>query len=272
MSDQQADHHVDEQTSGGAGRSTSTHSPSGELAIDFAGEWHTVRPGTVFSIGRDADLSVDDNPFLHRQLLRLSHQNGIWFLSNVGSRLSVTVTDTAGRVQSWLAPGASLPIVFEQTTVVFTAGPTSYELLIHAVEPAYRETHPASSIGGDTTMGSVELTDSQRLLILALAEPMLMREGSGRADIPTNIAAAARLGWGTTRFNRKLDNVCDKLEKHGVQGLKGEARSYATNRRARLVEFAVGSRLVTRHELGLLAAEHAANAENTASAAAARSA
>ncbi|MGJ3403836.1 hypothetical protein [Glutamicibacter sp. Je.9.36] len=52
-------------------------------------------------------------------------------------------------------------------------------------------------------------------------------------------AAAARLGWGITKFNLKLDNVCDKLDKAGVAGLRGGPGKLATNRRARLVEHAV---------------------------------
>jgi hypothetical protein len=106
-----------------------------------------------------------------------------------------------------------------------------------------------------TTVGALSLTDSQKLLILALAEPMLLFEGSGRGEIPTNSKAAERLGWALTRFNRKLDNVCDKLDRIGVQGMRGGVGSYATNRRIRLVEYAIAARLVTRSDLALLEGE-----------------
>ena len=39
----------------------------------------------------------------------------------------------------------------------------------------------------------------------------------------TNREVAARLGWSLTKFNRKLDNVCQKLKKAGVQGLHGDS-------------------------------------------------
>ena len=61
-----------------------------------------------------------------------------------------------------------------------------------------------------------------------------------------------RLGWTLTAFNRKLDNVCDKLDRMGVQGLRGGPGQVATNRRARLVEYAVTSQDVTRADLALL--------------------
>jgi hypothetical protein len=55
-----------------------------------------------------------------------------------------------------------------------------------------------------------------------------------------------------TTFNRKLDNVCDKLDKLGVAGLRGGRGKLATNRRARLVEYAVTTRLVGVEDLPLL--------------------
>lgn len=221
------------------------------ILVEYCGEWFSVDPDNPFTIGRDGDLAVDDNPFLHRRLLEIRELEGIWFLINVGARLTVTVTDGQGRLQSWLAPGARLPLVFGRTTVVFTAGPTTYELEVHATEPVFQDTRP-SSVSGTTTIGDVTMTPSQQLLIVALCEPMLLREGSGMSDIPSNAAAARRLGWALTRFNRKLDNVCDKLDRLGVQGLRGGSRAYATNRRIRLAEYALSARLVTRADLSLL--------------------
>lgn len=223
----------------------------GAVAVEYCGEWFTVAEGDQFTIGREGDLSVDENPFLHRKLLRIRAFEGIWLLENVGSRLAVTVTDRAGRLQSWLAPGGRLPLVFGRTTVVFTAGPTTYEVALHVAEPMFVETQRSAG-EGTTTIGEVTFTLSQRQLIVALAEPMLAREGSGMGEIPTSAKAAARLGWNLTRFNRKLDNVCDKLDRAGVQGLRGGVRSYATNRRIRLVEYALAARLVTRADLALL--------------------
>src|SRR5690625_6113241 len=81
---------------------------------------------------------------------------------------------------------------------------------------------------------------------------MLNREGSGMSSVPTSAQASKRLGWQLTKFNRKLDNVCDKLDRLGVRGLRGGPGKLASNRRARLVEHAVFSRLVTSADLPLL--------------------
>jgi hypothetical protein len=228
------------------------------LSVEFAGEEFQVAPDEVFTVGREGDLAIDDNLFLHRNFLTIRNIEGLWLLSNVGTRLSATVTDTGGRVQAWLAPGARLPLVFAATTVIFSAGPTTYELTIHASEPTFRETQPPFDDDDDglSTIGEVPLTHSQKVMILALAEPVLRREGTGMSDLPTSAQAAERLGWTLTRFNRKLDNVCDKLDRAGVPGMRGGVRSYATNRRVRLVEHAISARMVTRNDLPLLDLEH----------------
>ena len=53
-------------------------------------------------------------------------------------------------------------------------------------------------------------------------------------------------------FNRQLDNLCQKLAAFGVRGLHGDAENLAANRRARLAEYALATRLVTRADLSLL--------------------
>jgi hypothetical protein len=224
-----------------------------QATVVFCGERHDVRAGSSFTIGRDADLVVDDdNPFLHRRLLSLEHTAGLWWLANTGARLSATVSDSDGLLQTWLAPGTAVPLVLPHTVVLFTAGATTYELELF-VAGAYTPTGTARDNGdGTTTLAPPVLTASQFLLILALAEPLLRQGGRGRTEIPSSAEAAKRLGWALTRFNRKLDNVCQKLTRSGVRGLHGAPGLLASGRRARLVEYAVTSRLVTREQLYLL--------------------
>ncbi|WP_058235609.1 hypothetical protein [Devriesea agamarum] len=223
------------------------------LSIEFCGEYVSVHPGCEFVIGRAGDLILDDdNQFLHRRFLVLTYAASLWWIENIGSRLSATLTDATGSLHSWLAPGARTPLVSARTNVVFTAGPTTYELSIHVDPPA--TTQPPISIpeSGEHTVGEVLLTPSQKLLILALAEPLLVKDGAGLSSVPSSRHAARRLGWTQTRFNRKLDNVCDKLDRLGIRGLRGAPGRLASNRRAHLVEYAVFSRLVTSADLPLL--------------------
>ena len=157
-----------------------------------------------------------------------------------------------GSVEAFLAPGAWLPLVFRTTQVSFTAGPTSYSFAIVNSEPAFRVPPVTVVDSGDTTIGATSLTPDQKRLIVALAEPRLRGDGRASVVLPSSADAAERLGWTITKFNRKLDNVCQKLAKLGVRGLHGDADRLASNRRTRLVEYAVATRLVTRDDLVFL--------------------
>jgi hypothetical protein len=227
------------------------------LRVEFCGEWHEVPPGAEFFVGRgESDLVIDDNPYLHRRFLRLSSDRGIWWLTNTGNLLSATVTAADGLVQAWLSPGAALPIVFPRITVVFTAGPTTYDFSIHSDDDYYSAVVGAGLTIGSTTIDPVALTPSQRLLVIALCEHMLRRDRPGRVEVPTNAEVAARLGWPITTYNRKLDYVCEKLDKLGVPGLRGEKGRLASKRRDRLVEYAMTSRMVSPEDLALLDLPH----------------
>lgn len=225
-----------------------------DLIVEYIGEEHTVHSDRTFSIGRDADLTVDeDNSFLHRRIVELVYDNAFWWIVNVGNRLSVTVTGEAGTLQSVIGPGSRLPIVLADVAILFTAGETTYEVNVHCEVPAFTvEPTRSQQDVGDLTEGSLTLTSSQFLLVLALSEHMLRRVGSGPSELPSNVKAAERLGWPITTFNRKLDNVCEKFSLAGVKGLRGAPGKLATQRRARLVEYAVSAKIVRPEHLPLL--------------------
>lgn len=228
--------------------------------VEFCGVVTAIER-TPFTIGRDADLSVDDNPYLHRRLVAVDRIGALWTVTNVGSQLSVALVDRYRRVEAQLAPGGTLALSSSATTVRFGAGPTTYELTVHLPAGPVRRTRVplvdvADVAGADVTVGRLDLSPEQLLLLVVLAEPVL-RWGHPAAAVPSNAAAAARLGWSITKFNRKLDTVCAKVAGRGVRGIRGGPRRLAVNRRALLVEHAVASRLVTVADLDLLAA-HAA--------------
>ncbi|MFZ2503672.1 MAG: hypothetical protein WAW88_13495 [Nocardioides sp.] len=231
-------------------------SPAGPTTctITFCGEEYAVAPAGL-SLGREADVVLDsDNRHLHRRFLLVTEEAGSVWLHNVGSLITVAMSDAAGRMTSQLAPGARAGVPPGETTVWFTAGPTVYEFTITVPTGAAAE-HAAPLLPtatGDTTVGRVSLTPAQKLLVLALAEQVLRGQGRGIGAIPPSRAAAQRLGWTQTRFNRKLDNVCDKLTKVGVRGLIGIPGQAASTRRARLVDYAVSTRMVSPEDLPLL--------------------
>ncbi|MEO7447580.1 MAG: hypothetical protein ABI336_04840 [Humibacillus sp.] len=227
------------------------------MTVVFCGEEHSVSPERGLTIGRTGDVEVDDNPYLHRTFLLVSFDHGFWWLSNTGSTLTATVADEQGLFQAWLNPGARIPLALRTLIVWFTAGPTTYDFEIHVASPAFQSvvpepvTEPTDELGA-ATVGRVSLTPDQKLLVVALCEPFLRRRETGTSQIPSSAAAAERLGWALTRFNRKLDNVCQKLADAGTRGLHGGIGKLATTRKARLVEHALSTKLVTEDDLALL--------------------
>ncbi|HLS49855.1 MAG TPA: hypothetical protein VK024_07655, partial [Actinomycetaceae bacterium] len=129
------------------------------LRLEFCGEWFDVDQGEPFHVGREGPLGIDDNPYLHRRFLRIVYRDDLWWVENVGTRLAATLADAAGSTQAWLAPGARLPLVHAHTAVLFSAGPTTYEINIVNPEPAFAPVRSESAHVGDTTIGPVSLTE-----------------------------------------------------------------------------------------------------------------
>lgn len=225
-----------------------------DLIVDFLGEEYAVGRDDQFSFGRSADLAVDDNPHLHRRLGLFDHAEGMWWLHNVGSALSIEVVDRNSPSRLTLAPGATMALVFEEAALRFQAGATTYELTIDVPlsPPDAGDPDGRALVDGAPTVTGTELsfTPDQLRCMLALAERRLLDPSA--VDLPTNKAAAARLGWKLTKFNRKLDNVCTKVGRAGVSGLHGGVGALATKRRERLVEFALSAKLITAGDLVLL--------------------
>ena len=172
------------------------------LTIDFCGERHACTPGRTFSVGRDADLSIDDNRYLHRRLLEFEWASGMWWMTNCGQSITVGVATADGTYQAMLGPAGRMPLVSSPLSVVFSAGPFTYELGVildgSSANPAPDAALPVST-GADTalsaTLGATTFTPSQRLLIIALCEPMLRDGMAGASRIPSSAEAAERLGW-----------------------------------------------------------------------------
>ena len=224
------------------------------IVVEFCGEQFPVVRGESVTVGREGDVMIDDNPFLHRFFLAISHtDDGLCLLSNVGSRLHATASDSGGRMEAYVSPGVTVPLVFPTTRVAFAAGSTSYELLVqNSASVLFGPGVIAPQSNGKETLGPADLTPDQHLLLVALAENRLRGEPGQRQVVPPSAEVAKRLNWPITKFNRKLDNVCMKLSRLGVRGLHGQPGEPASDRRARLVEYALGTGLVSSFHLASL--------------------
>lgn len=235
----------------------------GRLYVDFCGEEHVVAPGESLSFGREADLVIDENPYMHRVVGRFVNGDGRWWLDNV---CSATVLNLAERnhvdgntpVTSVIAPGSRMALSSAEFGCGFLAGSTRYELE-GALEVAPSDlAHDGCHLERDGTgrrtleWGIVELNDDQRLLLVALAEQWLRDPLSHGHAVPARRASARRLGWSLSKYNRKLDHLCAKLARVGVDGLYGQEGLQALDRRRVLAEHVVRSALVNADDLRLL--------------------
>jgi hypothetical protein len=231
------------------------------LRVEYCGEVRTIETSDELTFGRAGDLRIDDNRHLHRVLGRLWARGDQWWLSNEGSSISIQIADADSRSNVVLAPGSEIALSFPNSIVRFRAGITDYELTLSVPD---REDEEDDDDEGEelwddeftdtVALGDVVLTDEQRLLLLALAEPTL-RDPHVKQDLPANRAVARRLGWSITKFNRKLDNLCNRFAKLGVGGLRGSIDQLATDRRRRLIDHAIDSGLITADQLDRLPPE-----------------
>jgi hypothetical protein len=220
-----------------------------ELRVVFENTEISLAPGQHLTVGRQADLVVDGaNRRLHRVLLRFDHAQ-TWMVTNVGRSITVVATDADGSSYARLVPGAAMPVPFTDTSFTFSAGTANYRVTSHLpAGPAAGAVPPpddAVTIERTENPALLDFNAEQLELLSALAKPRL----SGPitvADLPSTGELAHELGWSTSKLNRKLDRLCAKLQRGGLQGVSGSSGNDATQRRLVLANFAVESGLVGR--------------------------
>jgi len=225
-------------------------SDPGDLVVAIEGEeLATVPVGGEATLGRHADIIIDDNKFMHRQVAKVYDAGERWWIGNTGSTTVLSLYDNGTSSRATVAPGASAPLPGNDTVLSFQAGLVRYEIHLGS----NRTLHDVAIAKTYDTVREdrLALTLTQKQLIVALAEQAL-REPQAKLVVPPTKVAAQRLGWSVTRFNGKLDNVCDKLHKVGVRGVKSTVDDKAKDRKRALVEHCVRLGIVTVDDLPLL--------------------
>ncbi len=228
-----------------------------ELIIRFLDAERVLLPGDQLTIGRMADLTIDaNNRSLHRELIRVWSESSQWWLSNLGSSITIVATDLDGASFARIVPGGQMPVPFTKTVITFSAGRANYRLTFRQSSApghvgrtkavAWREAH----IDRTLTSSTIVFNDDQRELLTLLAS---LRSGGPLSvnDLPSNRQLARELGWTLSKLNRKLDNLCLKLQRAGFSGLVGDTADTARDRRVRLAEIALEQRLIDIDRSGI---------------------
>jgi hypothetical protein len=204
--------------------------------VCFIGETYT--PESQLTFGRQADLSLDENSYLHRQAGRFRLRNSTWWLENLGSRLRLNMVSSDGSLLD-LQPGASSPLLAPGGEVSVTAGPTRYviEYRLQDTGPELDNTAPYAISGADTqTLGPV-LTPREIDFVVVMARGRL----TGRlGPLPTHGEIADI--WGVS--HKTVDNTLQRLRAK----LRDQNINFV-NSSETLVEYLVTQGLVSRADL-----------------------
>lgn len=225
------------------------------MQVEFLGDEHAVTPPDDLTFGRDADLIIgEENQFVHRLAGRFVWRHGLWWLQNLGSRLTLEVLGTDNDSRLRLGPGSERPLAVADGVVRFVAGRTTYELSV-SVSTEFRapdEVVAHAGLEGGTTIAepALQLNEEQRLLLVCLAEFRLRDPHDQR--LPSNKEVCAKLGWSKKKFDGKLDYLCGRLDALGVAGARGDVGSLAKDRRAVLVDHVLARDLISPVDLELL--------------------
>lgn len=225
---------------------------SENLYIEFCGEERVLAKGDSLSFGRSADLVIDSNPYMHRVVGRFRHVRGGWVLQNRSRRQMIELHDVSSPSAVVIAPGRAANVLFGEFACRFSAGPTPYEITGALETFEWESDMFGQAVAGaleTIDWGRVELNEDQLLLLLVLCEQYLRDPVNNDAPLIPNKLAAHELGWSLSKFNRKLDHLCEKLQRAGVQGLRGDVGGTAVDRRRRLVDHALTAPLVDLEQL-----------------------
>lgn len=219
------------------------------LRIHFIEETYEVDPGDTLSFGREADVIIDENEYLHRVAGEFRYESGGWTLDNLGTRIVLFLHGKGKAIPTTLPPGQQARLIDDEWCVKFQAGPTKYEL-VGSSEPAASQAAENSSGVGTLVFAPIELSDNQRIAVVALSQHFL--RGDLNPVVPANKEIAQQVGSSDKAIQRKIDEVSKKLTKAGVPGLKGSQGASSPARRLRLVEHLVREGIVTVDNLNLL--------------------
>ncbi len=207
-----------------------------DLTVRFLGE--VYRPLRELVFGREAELALDDNSYLHRQAGRFRLRDGTWWLENVGGRLRLTMVGAEGSVID-LQPGSSSPLLGSSGEVALTAGPTRYEIeyQLERTQLRWQDTTPFPATGADTITFGPLLTPREIDFVVVLAQGRL----TGRlGPLPTHGEIAEI--WGVS--HKTVDNTLQRLRAK----LRGQNASFVQSSET-MVEYLVAQGLVTLADL-----------------------
>lgn len=207
-----------------------------ELTVRFVGE--VYKPDAELTFGRHADLTLDENNFLHRRAGRFRLRDGTWWLENVGGRLRLTMVSSDGSLLD-LQPGSSSPLLGDSGEVSVTAGPTRYSLEyeLQRIQMAITDSASYRISGADTMTYGPILTPRETDFVVVMAQGRL----TGRlGPIPSHGEIAEIWGVSAKTVDNTLQRLRTKLRSQNINSVTSSET---------LIEYLVTQGLVSMADL-----------------------
>jgi hypothetical protein len=219
------------------------------VGISFGDRRWELRPGDVFTFGRDSKCSACLDPSdlgISRLAGSVEFDGGTWWLRNHSSTRPLQVVDEIG-IRTVLAPGKRLAAA-GPLTVIAEGQVRRHAVAIEAAAPipAGPPLEPIADSRPTVTAGNVFISPDDKLALTSLFAGYL--EPFPRYDPhPRSYAdAAARLNWPRTTLVKRVEHLRNRLTNAGVPNLLGE------NALDALAEWALTTGTVTREDLQAL--------------------
>lgn len=196
-----------------------------------------------------------DNLQMHRDLGRLSFRDGYWWLANIGSRAVLKLRKPDRGEDIMLEPELGTDLPNGVSTLHFVAGRAHYCICIEISDlprSAYDLSELTPSPGLTTVKPGdrVVLTAAQRRVLVLMCEPCLRAAGGELWSVPGNRELADRLAVADGTIERHVGDLYERFSADDVPGLRRITGQPVSERRRKLVEFAVRTGQVTRLDLG----------------------
>lgn len=220
------------------------------LTVIF-GRREITRTSGEISFGRSNEATLKlDRTEADRSLSRyagtLSLVDSQWVATNTSSRGQMNL-QIEGGLAAVIRPGAapfSLPTPCVAAMRIQTVTDYVMSIIVQGDMPLLRLPETESGTTTVEIADLLELTDRERLLLAALAEPRLVNPHAHAWTVPSTSDLRARLGLRDKQMERTLNNIAEKMQPY-LGDLIGSNSGRSIARRFHMVDFAIRTDLVT---------------------------
>lgn len=194
-------------------------SPPPPLRIDdLLGNRVILEAGQEAIVGRSGTFPVGtDDVFLHRSLFQVWYGGLGWMIANRGRHIPLDIEPGGSRslTRIHLGPGAVTVMPAGPSAITFTTPERHYEIHIDIPSTGISRPSQLNTFDGDITHARHIPNDDQRIMLDALAAPLIKNPGANDGDLPTVKELAEQLGWTEKKTNQKIERLCQRLAQDG---------------------------------------------------------